>query len=155
MRAIRLEEPKHFHHVEIDEPNSPGPGEVLVRTHRMGICGTDYSGYLGKMPFIEYPRILGHELGVEVLATGSGVTHLRAGDRCSVEPYLNCGTCHACLRGCTNCCEGRRRQKACDRTCSKGSGGTEPFSPGLRGARAGQCPYLHPWNWNSGSQDPW
>ena len=57
MKAIRLEEPKHFEHVDIPEPDAPGPGQVLVRTHRMGICGTDYSGYLGKMPFFRYPRI--------------------------------------------------------------------------------------------------
>lgn len=83
----------------------PGAGEALVAIRAIGICGTDFSGYLGKMPFIEFPRILGHELGVEVLAIGENVTHLNPGDRCSVEPYLNCGTCHACKRGNTNCCE--------------------------------------------------
>lgn len=82
-----------------------GAGEALVGIRAIGICGTDFSGYLGKMPFIEFPRILGHELGVEVLAVGDGVTHLQVGDRCSVEPYLNCGMCHACKRGSTNCCE--------------------------------------------------
>ncbi len=105
MKAIRLEEPKHFERVDIDEPGSPGPGQVLVRTHRMGICGTDYGGYLGKMPFFRYPRIPGHELGVEVLEVGDGVTNVAAGDRCSVEPYMNCGTCYACRKGNGNCCE--------------------------------------------------
>ncbi|MHC4880500.1 MAG: zinc-binding alcohol dehydrogenase family protein [Planctomycetota bacterium] len=105
MKAIRLEEPKHFVHIDIDEPGSPGPGQVLVRTHRMGICGTDYSGYLGKMPFFRYPRIPGHELGVEVLEVGDGVTNVKPGDRCSVEPYMNCGTCYACRKGNGNCCE--------------------------------------------------
>ena len=105
MRAIRLEEPKHFRRVEIADPDSPGPGQALVRTHRMGICGTDYSGYLGKMPFFRYPRIPGHELGVEVLEVGPGVTNVKPGDRCSVEPYMNCGTCYACRRGRGNCCE--------------------------------------------------
>jgi alcohol dehydrogenase len=57
------------------------------------------------MPFYSYPRIPGHELGVEVLAVGDQVKNIRAGDRCSVEPYLNCGRCHACRRGATNCCE--------------------------------------------------
>jgi alcohol dehydrogenase len=71
----------------------------------MGICGTDLGGYLGKMPFFTYPRIPGHELGVEVLAIGPGVTNVRPGDRCSVEPYLNCGTCFACRRGGGNCCQ--------------------------------------------------
>ncbi len=73
--------------------------------HRVGICGTDISGYLGKMPFFSYPRIPGHELGVEVLAVGAGVSNVQPGDRCSVEPYINCQKCHACLHGHTNCCE--------------------------------------------------
>ncbi len=105
MKAIRLEEPKHLQHVDIAEPASPGPGQALVRTHRMGICGTDYSGYLGKMPFFSYPRIPGHELGVEVLDVGDGVANVKAGDRCSVEPYMNCGECYPCRKGNGNCCE--------------------------------------------------
>ncbi len=105
MRAICLQEPKRFEHVNIAAPHPPGPGQVLVRTHTMGICGTDLSGYLGKMPFFKYPRIPGHELGVEVLAVGVGVTHVQPGDRCSVEPYMNCGACFACRRDRGNCCE--------------------------------------------------
>ena len=87
------------------EPAAPAAGEVLLRVHRIGICGTDISGYLGKMPFFSYPRIPGHELGVEVLAVGAGVANVRPGDRCSVEPYMNCGQCYPCRRGTTNCCE--------------------------------------------------
>ncbi len=105
MKAIQLTEPKRFEHVDIAEPGKPGPGQALVRTHRMGICGTDYSGYLGKMPFFSYPRIPGHELGVEVLEVGEGVANVKAGDRCSVEPYMNCGECYACRKGSGNCCE--------------------------------------------------
>jgi alcohol dehydrogenase len=104
MKAIQLERPESFRHIEIDEPGAPGPGQALVRTHRMGVCGTDISGYLGKMPFFKYPRIPGHELGVEVLAVGPGVKGLAAGDRCSVEPYMNCGRCLACRKGAGNCC---------------------------------------------------
>jgi alcohol dehydrogenase len=105
MRAIQLVEPRRFERIDIAEPSAPGPGQALVRTHRMGICGTDVSGYLGKMPFFRYPRIPGHELGVEVLAVGPGVTNVRPGDRCSIEPYMNCGQCFACRRGGGNCCE--------------------------------------------------
>lgn len=105
MRALQLSQPRLFQWTELPETSVPGPGEALVATRAVGICGTDISGYLGKMPFIEFPRILGHELGVEVLAVGETVTHLKPGDRCSVEPYLNCGTCHACRQGRTNCCE--------------------------------------------------
>ena len=105
MRAIQLEEPKQFAYIDVDDPNSPGPGECLVQTHRVGICGTDYSGYLGKMPFFRYPRIPGHELGIEVVEVGKGVTHVKVGDRCSVEPYMNCGQCYACRKGYGSCCE--------------------------------------------------
>ena len=105
MRALCIQEPRRWERIEIAEPGEPGPGQALVRTHRMGICGTDYSGYLGKMPFFRYPRIPGHELGVEVLAVGPGVENVQVGDRCSVEPYMNCGRCYACRQGSPNCCE--------------------------------------------------
>jgi 2-desacetyl-2-hydroxyethyl bacteriochlorophyllide A dehydrogenase len=104
MKAIVLQEPGRFERVEIGEPERPGRDEALVRVHRVGICGTDVSGFLGKMPFFSYPRIPGHELGVEVAAVGEGVTNVKPGDRCSVEPYMNCGTCHACRKGAGNCC---------------------------------------------------
>ena len=105
MRAIQLLEPKQFRMIDVPEPPAPGPGEAVVRVFRVGICGTDFSGYLGKMPFYSYPRIPGHELGVEVVAVGEGVTDVGPGDKASVEPYINCQTCHACRRGHTNCCE--------------------------------------------------
>ncbi|RMF39294.1 MAG: zinc-binding alcohol dehydrogenase family protein [Planctomycetota bacterium] len=105
MKAICIQEPRRMAPIEIPDPAEPGPGEALVRTHCMGICGTDYSGFLGKMPFFSYPRIPGHELGVEVLAVGEGVQNVQPGDRCSVEPYMNCGQCLACRRGRGNCCE--------------------------------------------------
>ena len=105
MKAILLEKPEHFTTTDIPEPGDPIPDEVLVRVHRVGICGTDISGYLGKMPFYSYPRIPGHELGVEVVQVGEGVTNVKAGDRCSVEPYINCQQCFACRRGNSNCCE--------------------------------------------------
>ena len=104
MKAIELAAPQSFRQIKIDAPAAPGPGQALVRTHVMGICGTDVSCYLGKFPFFDYPRIPGHELGVEVLEVGQGVTNIATGDRCSVEPYINCGECYACRRGVTNCC---------------------------------------------------
>ena len=105
MKALSLEAPKQFRRVELPSPGKPGAGEALVRVHRVGVCGTDISGYLGKMPFFSYPRIPGHELGVEVLEVGPGVSNVHPGERCAVEPYLNCQTCYACQRGHSNCCE--------------------------------------------------
>lgn len=105
MRAIQLEKPEAFRMIDVPEPPAPAVGEAVVRVFRVGICGTDFSGYLGKMPFFSYPRIPGHELGVEVMAVGAGVANVKPGDRCAVEPYINCQTCYSCTRGHTNCCE--------------------------------------------------
>ncbi len=105
MKALSLAEPKHWQRLDIPEPPAPGPEDAVVRVSHVGICGTDLSGYLGKMPFFSYPRIPGHELGVEVVAVGSDVKNVEPGDRCAVEPYINCRQCYACKRGHTNCCE--------------------------------------------------
>ena len=105
MKAIQLEQPKAFRVIDLPEPQPPGPGDAVVRVFRVGVCGTDYSGYLGKMPFFSYPRIPGHELGVEVVAVGEGVVNVKPGDKAAVEPYINCQRCYSCTRGHTNCCE--------------------------------------------------
>jgi alcohol dehydrogenase len=105
MKAIVLEEPKKLNQIDMPEPAAPGPGEAVVRVHQVGICGTDISGYLGRFPFYSYPRIPGHEMGVEVLEVGEGVDHVKPGDRCSVEPYINDPDSFASRRGRGNCCE--------------------------------------------------
>jgi 2-desacetyl-2-hydroxyethyl bacteriochlorophyllide A dehydrogenase len=81
----------------------PAEGEALVRPRRVGICGTDYHIYEGKHPFLQYPRIMGHELAVEVLEVPAG-SDMRVGDICVVNPYVSCGTCIACRNGKPNCC---------------------------------------------------
>ncbi len=80
-----------------------GAGEVLVRPLRIGICGTDYHIFEGKHPFLQYPRVMGHELCVEVLEAPAG-SRFAPGDVCAVNPYLSCGTCIACRAGKPNCC---------------------------------------------------
>ncbi len=87
-----------------EAPSTPQPDEALVRVHRVGVCGTDLHAFAGKQPFFSYPRVLGHELGVEVIAVGQDVRNVQIGDHCSVEPYINCQKCIACRRGKTNCC---------------------------------------------------
>lgn len=84
-------------------PRPPSSADgVLVRPRRIGICGTDYHIFEGKHPFLQYPRIMGHELAVEVVEPGN--SGLAEGTICVVNPYLSCGTCHACSRGKPNCC---------------------------------------------------
>jgi 2-desacetyl-2-hydroxyethyl bacteriochlorophyllide A dehydrogenase len=105
MKAIQLEAPLRFRRLEISEPAAVGPNEALVRTHRVGVCGTDTSAYLGKFPLFSYPRIPGHELGIEVIDVGLDVSDVKPGDRCSVEPYMNNVESFASRRGFGNCCQ--------------------------------------------------
>lgn len=104
MKTVRLEAPGILSLVETGAPEAPLPGEALVRVRRVGVCGTDLHAFGGNQPFFTYPRVLGHELGVEVVSVGAGVANVRPGDLCSVEPYMNCQQCIACRRGKPNCC---------------------------------------------------
>jgi alcohol dehydrogenase len=105
MKALQLVKPLEYQYVTAPELPAIRADEARLRVRRVGICGSDYAGFLGTMPFYSYPRIPGHELCVEVLAVGSEAGRIRVGDRCSVEPYMNCGRCHACRKGRGNCCE--------------------------------------------------
>lgn len=104
MKAIVLEQPRHFVMRDIADPAPLKSDEALVRVHRVGICGTDLAGYVGKFPFYSYPRIPGHELGVEVVEVGRDVDRVQVGDRCAVEPYINNPDSFASRRGRPNCC---------------------------------------------------
>jgi len=104
MKTITLQKPGEFIQSDTEFPLKPGSDEVLVQIRRIGVCGTDLHAYRGRQPFFSYPRILGHELGVEVIACGENAP-FQKGQHCAVEPYLYCGTCSACRKGKTNCCE--------------------------------------------------
>jgi len=106
LKAYEFTAPQRITRIDLPDEGPPGPGEALVRTHRMGICGTDLACYLGKFPFFDFPRVPGHELGLEVLAIGDDVTHLEPGDRCSLEPYVNDPDSPTSLKGASNCCPG-------------------------------------------------
>jgi 2-desacetyl-2-hydroxyethyl bacteriochlorophyllide A dehydrogenase len=103
MRALLCEKPGTLTVVERPRP-SPKDGEALVRIRRAGVCGTDLHIYEGSHPFLNYPRVIGHELSGEVVETGAGCT-MGVGQQVYVIPYLSCGVCIACRRGKTNCCE--------------------------------------------------
>jgi 2-desacetyl-2-hydroxyethyl bacteriochlorophyllide A dehydrogenase len=104
MRQIVLEQPGRFALVDAASPERH-VNEALVRVRRVGVCGTDLHAFAGRQPFFTYPRVLGHELGVEVVEAPANGRGIRSGDRCAVEPYLSCGECHACRAGKYNCCE--------------------------------------------------
>ncbi|WP_394991421.1 zinc-binding alcohol dehydrogenase family protein [Emticicia sp.] len=107
MKTIILNQPGELVLTDREINDDLAENEALLKIHRIGICGTDYHAYRGKQPFFSYPRVLGHELGAEVIALGKGVANdkIVVGNKVSVEPYLNCGHCQSCRNGKSNCCE--------------------------------------------------
>ncbi|MGH8179378.1 MAG: zinc-binding alcohol dehydrogenase family protein [Steroidobacteraceae bacterium] len=101
MRAVVCEEPRKLSLATRPAP-VPGAGEVLIRIRRVGLCGTDYHIFNGEHPYLEYPRIMGHEVA-GVVEISSGPT-LKPGQLVTVNPYLACGGCIACRKGKPNCC---------------------------------------------------
>lgn len=103
MIAIQVEKPHALALVEQGHA-MPGPGEVLVRVRRAGICGSDVHILHGSNPFARYPRIIGHEFAGEIEEVGPDVQGLAPGDRVVVDPVVSCGTCYACRVGRPNVC---------------------------------------------------
>ncbi|OWK26480.1 hypothetical protein AJ87_04975 [Rhizobium yanglingense] len=95
MKAVLCQKPGVLEMVEHPSPGTPAPGWVRLAVSHVGICGTDYHIFEGKHPFLEYPRVMGHEISATVLEAGDGVT-MTAGTPVIVNPYLSCGNCIAC-----------------------------------------------------------
>jgi 2-desacetyl-2-hydroxyethyl bacteriochlorophyllide A dehydrogenase len=76
-------------------------GSSLLRVRNIGICGTDIHAFAGNQPFFSYPRILGHELAVEIVESDT----FASGELATIIPYFNCASCDACAAGKQNCCE--------------------------------------------------
>ena len=106
MKAIVLEQPGELRLRDVEPPGAAEPEQALLRVKRVGICGTDLHAFGGNQNFFSYPRIMGHELAVEVIDIGATDAALdyAVGDLCCVIPYLNCGACIACRHGKSNCC---------------------------------------------------
>jgi 2-desacetyl-2-hydroxyethyl bacteriochlorophyllide A dehydrogenase len=100
MKAVICEQPGCLTVVERPKPER-GPGEVLLKIRRVGLCGTDYHIFAGNQPYFEYPRIIGHELAGHIEDADAP---FERGQVVTVNPYLPCGSCIACRKGKPNCC---------------------------------------------------
>jgi len=89
---------------EIEKP-SPGPGEVLLRIQRIGVCGSDVHVYHGKHPYTSYPVVQGHEYSGSIEALGPGVEGLSVGVKVTSMPQIVCGKCGPCQRGDFHICD--------------------------------------------------
>jgi threonine 3-dehydrogenase len=91
---------------DIPDP-SPGPGEVLVRVLRTGICGTDLHIERWNewaQSTIRPPLVVGHEFVGAVLRLGEGVESLHPGELVGAEGHIVCGRCRNCMAGRRHLC---------------------------------------------------
>ena len=89
-----------------DVPAPPaGPGEVLLRVRRIGVCGSDVHVYHGRHPYTSYPVVQGHEFCGVVEATGEGVCGVAVGAKATALPQVVCGGCGPCRRGDYHICD--------------------------------------------------
>lgn len=102
MNALVCKEPGSFEYITKEQPVAE-KGEAILKVKRIGICGTDLHAFEGTQPYFIYPRILGHELGCEVVDVDPS-TGFTVGERVTLIPYFNCGECIACRNGLPNCC---------------------------------------------------
>lgn len=106
MRALVVHAPKDLRADDWQE-ETPGPGQVLLRTAAGGICGSDlhYYNHGGFGPVrLKEPMVLGHEVSGRVAALGEGVTGLEPGALVAVNPSRPCGQCRYCAEGAPNHC---------------------------------------------------
>ncbi|KSV73208.1 dehydrogenase [Sinorhizobium sp. Sb3] len=103
MKAVLCLEPGRLEVVDRPPTEDVPDGWVRLSVSHVGICGTDYHIFAGKHPFLEYPRVMGHEISATVISGGRG-TEVAPGTLVVVNPYLSCGNCVACRKGKPNCC---------------------------------------------------
>lgn len=104
MKAVVIERPRQVEVVPIDDP-APGLEDAIVQVEACGICGTDIHVLEGDFAPTRYPIVPGHEFCGDVVAVGTEVRDLKAGDFVAVDPSLPCGKCFFCRMGRGNLCE--------------------------------------------------
>lgn len=88
-----------FELVECEIPQ-PGPGEVRIKVEACGVCHSDSATKEGMFPWIQFPRVPGHEVAGVIDEVGSGVTEWKKGDHVGVGWHGgHCFVCESCRRG--------------------------------------------------------
>ena len=104
MRQAFVPEVGRIEYREVERP-SPGPGEVVIRVGRIGICGSDVHVFKGEHPIVQPPLVQGHEVSGTVVELAPDVESLAVGDIVCIEPAIGCGLCDRCEVGLMAQCE--------------------------------------------------
>lgn len=106
MKAIQITHSQQLNIINIEKPQAPGDGMVLLRLCYVGFCGSDINTFMGRNTMALNPVIPGHEVGAVIEAVGSGVPEgLRPGMVVTCNPYTNCGKCASCRNQRVNACQ--------------------------------------------------
>jgi (R,R)-butanediol dehydrogenase / meso-butanediol dehydrogenase / diacetyl reductase len=99
MKAAVTTENRGFEVVDLPDP-TPGPDELVVRVAACGVCGSDIKAQI----YAPAGMVMGHELGGEIVALGSGVDGWHTGANVAVLPVFSCGSCRYCTTGVVSHC---------------------------------------------------
>ena len=106
MKAIQITHQQELNIVELEKPQAPSQGEVLLKLCYVGFCGSDINTFMGRNTMALNPVIPGHEVGAVIEAVGAGVPeNLKPGMVVTCNPYTNCGKCASCRNNRVNACE--------------------------------------------------
>ena len=104
MKAIRIPGVRSMEVVDLDLPE-PESGEVLLKIHYVGFCGSDLNTFRGGNAMAKPSVIPGHEIGAVIERLGEGCPDtLKVGQVVTVNPYTACGVCASCRNGRPNAC---------------------------------------------------
>ncbi len=110
MRQAIMSSPGVIELQDVPVPGKPGPGEVLLKIQKIGVCGSDIHVFHGEHPATPYPVVQGHEYSATVEAVGENVTKVKPGMKATARPQLVCGKCGPCKRGQYNACQNLKVQ---------------------------------------------
>ena len=106
MKAIQITHSQELNVIELEKPQAPSQGEVLLKLHYVGFCGSDINTFMGRNTMALNPVIPGHEVGAVIEAVGAGVPDsLKPGMVVTCNPYTNCGKCASCRNRRVNACQ--------------------------------------------------
>ncbi len=106
MKAIQITHSQELNVIDMEKPQAPAQGEVLLKLCYVGFCGSDINTFMGRNTMALNPVIPGHEVGAVIEAVGCGVPDsLKPGMVVTCNPYTNCGKCASCRNGRVNACQ--------------------------------------------------
>jgi len=98
MHALTFHNIENIHYESVPDPKIESSGDVIVKVHLAGICGSDLHVYHGREKGLDAGTVMGHEFVGEIVELGKEVRTLRKGDLVFSPFTTNCGACFYCQK---------------------------------------------------------